>query len=276
MAWRVARSLLTLREECNQRWPDRSKVSDGTIGDPAHATRTSDHNAWVIDPSGVGVVRALDITAKGIDAPAYAEHVRQLGASGDRRLNPSGYVIWDRRIASSSKGWGWRAYSGKNPHTQHCHVSVTTVQAGYDDGGPWGVLDLGRKDDDDMPLTDDDLARIAQKVWTRDIKTDGGAVRSAEAILAGLNRGELVGGLVDALLDLPIDRSDLGAGPTSLRQVLRWSDRNTDRLARTIEAAAVAASNAPENVGEAVRKAVADAVRESYDATLTPKQGGQS
>lgn len=129
--------------------------------------------------------------------------------------------------------------------------------------------------EEDMPLTDDDLARIAQKVWTRDIKTTGGAVRSAEAILAGVDRRELVDAVLGALLDTPIDRADLGSSPTSLRQVLRWSDRNTDRLARTIEAAAVAAADAPQNVGEAVRKAVADAVRESYDATLTPKQGGQ-
>ena len=57
MAWRLARSLETLRAQINALSPNRSKASDGTIGDAAHSARTSDHN-----PDGGGVVRALDLT----------------------------------------------------------------------------------------------------------------------------------------------------------------------------------------------------------------------
>lgn len=42
MPWTLARSLDQLRGEINRRWPDRSKVSDGTLGDRAHAARKSD------------------------------------------------------------------------------------------------------------------------------------------------------------------------------------------------------------------------------------------
>jgi hypothetical protein len=31
----------------------------------------------------------------------------------------------------------WRAYSGKNPHTQHVHVSVKHGATYYDDQTPW-------------------------------------------------------------------------------------------------------------------------------------------
>lgn len=141
MAWRLAHSLAILKAEVDARWPDRSTVSDGTIGDAAHASRDSDHNPWVIDDHGDGVVRARDVTADGIDPDWYAEHLRQLGASGDRRLNPDGYVIWNRRIASAghAPAWQWHPYTGSNQHTHHVHLSVTTVQAGYDSGAPWGI-----------------------------------------------------------------------------------------------------------------------------------------
>src|SRR5688500_3284745 len=59
--WRVAKSLLTLRDEVNQAAPQRSKASDGTIGDAAHCRRQSDHNPWVRD-GNIGVVTAMDIT----------------------------------------------------------------------------------------------------------------------------------------------------------------------------------------------------------------------
>ena len=59
MTWRLARSLETLRAQINRIAPNRSKVSDGTIGDAKHASRSSDHNPWAKD-GGVG-----DITLTG-------------------------------------------------------------------------------------------------------------------------------------------------------------------------------------------------------------------
>ena len=82
IAWRVARSLVRLIDQCNAAWPNRSKVSDGTIGDAAHATRASDHNPWY----GPGIVTAADIThdpAHGADMHKLAA---SLVASRDRRI----------------------------------------------------------------------------------------------------------------------------------------------------------------------------------------------
>lgn len=115
--WHVARSLEVLRQQLNEHAPNRSKVSDGGIGDEAHATRDSDHNAWYRN-----TVTARDFThdpAHGLDG---AWLVSVLVASGDRRLK---YIIWSRKIWYPGKGW--RAYSGVNAHTHHVHVSVVAT-----------------------------------------------------------------------------------------------------------------------------------------------------
>lgn len=143
MAWRSAHAIDELRKEINARWPNRSKASDGTIGDAAHASRSSDHNPWV-KVNGVGVVRAIDITADGIDPDAYAEHLRALGKAGDPRIVPGGYVIWNKRIASERDGWKWRRYTGSNGHTRHIHLSLSTRPAGFDSRASWGINGVGR------------------------------------------------------------------------------------------------------------------------------------
>lgn len=139
-SWRVAKSLLALQRQVNTKAPRRSKASDGTIGDAAHATRSSDHNPWVVD-GGTGVVTALDIThdpANGCDAGALAESIR---AGQDSRVK---YVIWNRRIANSSPidgaaAWSWRPYSGTNPHTKHVHISVLAKKSAYDSEAAWPI-----------------------------------------------------------------------------------------------------------------------------------------
>lgn len=127
MSWRLAKSLEKLRAQIDAAHPDRSKKSDGTIGDAAHAATRSDHN-----PDSGGVVRALDITDdpdNGVSAEWLAEVLR---ASKDSRIS---YLISNRRIASSYSvpghaAWTWRPYSGINAHTSHVHVSVVAGKPG--------------------------------------------------------------------------------------------------------------------------------------------------
>lgn len=160
MAWRVAYALNDLLAEINRAAPSRSKVSDGSIGDAAHASRSSDHNPWV-QRGGQGIVRARDFThdpAGGMDAGVLAHRLQQLGASGDARLQGGGYVIWKRRSCSAKSGWEWRAYSGSNPHTAHVHVSVSQIPDAFDRRGSWGVADkplVNTPDIPDSPKEDD-------------------------------------------------------------------------------------------------------------------------
>ena len=138
MTWRVARCLDILLTEINTLAPNRSKVSDGSIGDAAHATRDSDHNPWVT-LLGTGIVTARDFThdpADGLDCNDLAAHLVRMGRDGDPRVK---YVIWNRRIISTSWDFSqWRTYSGSNPHDKHLHLSVSPDPDVFDRTGSWG------------------------------------------------------------------------------------------------------------------------------------------
>lgn len=126
---RLAKSLVKLRDQINALAPNRSKSSDGWIGDPAHAARKSEHN-----PNSAGVVRALDVThdpRNGVDAGTLADAIRK---SGDPRVY---YVISNGRIANS--GAPWRKYTGSNGHYHHFHVSVSADSRLYDSDKPWAL-----------------------------------------------------------------------------------------------------------------------------------------
>jgi peptidoglycan hydrolase-like protein with peptidoglycan-binding domain len=117
--WYASPSLVKLRKEVDARWPARSRISDGVIGDARHAARTGSHNP--VGASGGpkvgtrGAVHAIDITSSGIDVDAFLSAV-----VGDPRV---WYVIHDRRIWSRTTGWAPRAHTGE-PHTTHIHVNL--------------------------------------------------------------------------------------------------------------------------------------------------------
>lgn len=130
---RLANCLVTLRDQIDARWPNRSKSSDGWIGDTAHQGRVSDHN-----PDAAGVVTAIDIThdpAGGFDSYAFAELLRN---KRDRRIE---YVISNHRIfyASGAMPWQWQNYTGESPHTEHVHISCQPSASIYDDASPWDI-----------------------------------------------------------------------------------------------------------------------------------------
>lgn len=141
MAWRLAKSIKTLLDQVNAEDPHRRKDGDGGIGDAAHASRSSDHNPYIV-VKGQGVVRAYDFThapETGFDAYAFAE---MLLKNKDPRVR---YVISNRKIAAGKSGpdaWKWRPYSGKNPHNHHTHVSVTELEAEFDNPKSWNLSGL--------------------------------------------------------------------------------------------------------------------------------------
>ncbi len=144
MAWRVARSLDVLLGQINTRFPQRSKASDGSIGDRAHAATKSEHN-----PDHLGIVRARDFThdpAHGVDIDRLSD---ELAASRDPRIR---YIIANALILDSRPGnrpWQWVKYAGSNPHTKHLHLSVV-ADARADDPRPWDLPMLRPEGDDDM------------------------------------------------------------------------------------------------------------------------------
>ena len=137
MSYRLARSLVRMREQFNHHSSQRNKASDGWIGDARHAASTSDHNPWVRD-GALGVVTALDIThdpKNRVDTYAIAEHMR---TQKDPRVK---YVISNKRIFSSTTApWTWRNYTGSNPHSSHFHVSVNSSKHHYDDERDWNLF----------------------------------------------------------------------------------------------------------------------------------------
>lgn len=136
MAWRLAHGLEKLRSQVNAQWTNRSKDSDGSIGDEHHSARASDHN-----PDGAGVVHAIDIThdpKSGFDSYAFADLLLK---KQDRRLK---YVISNRRIGAGPAGPSpgvWRKYTGINPHDHHCHVSIMSGPLA-DDTADWSIDSL--------------------------------------------------------------------------------------------------------------------------------------
>lgn len=126
--WTAAPAVKAALAEATRRWPDRDRSADGTIGDVAHSSRTSDHN-----PDDRGVVLAFDLTCDldaGCDAHAL---VRAAVARRDPRIKyaiSQGH-IWSKKRADE----GWRTYTGSNPHRKHAHVSVD--RAFEDDMSEW-------------------------------------------------------------------------------------------------------------------------------------------
>lgn len=122
MSWSLAPALRVLRDQINTTWPDRNKVSDGTIASRQHSINNpySDH-----EPDADDIVTATDITHDPVGGPDMFTFTEALRRSRDSRIK---YVIFDRRMFSSYWARGiapytWRTYSGSNPHTKHAHIS---------------------------------------------------------------------------------------------------------------------------------------------------------
>lgn len=123
MTYVIPPLLHVIRREADLIAPTRSHASDGTIGDPAHQHRTSDHN-----PDARGIVHAIDLThdpQHGFDARAEGEALRRRCYDGtERRVK---YLVsYDGKrdiIASPVMGWAWRRHRGTD-HRTHLHISI--------------------------------------------------------------------------------------------------------------------------------------------------------
>ncbi len=111
MAWRMNNAFAPLNKELRIRFPN---IVIYGIGDEDHRDEPSDHN-----PNQYGRVNAQDYMLRNgfdhADAVWLCSWLIQ-----DSRTK---YVIFNRRIWEDD-GKGWRAYTRKNPHTDHVHHSL--------------------------------------------------------------------------------------------------------------------------------------------------------
>lgn len=118
------------------------------IGDDAHKLEVSGHNeddtagvrAEDQDADTIPEHRAIDVMIgsrfTSADAKALFDDLRS-NADNQKRLL---YVIFDRHIASASRGWTVRPFEG-DPHTDHVHVSGEADADEVVD--PWTLSDWG-------------------------------------------------------------------------------------------------------------------------------------
>lgn len=152
VSWVLVPCLAALRAEFDQLAPDRDRRSDGSVGDPAHAATSSDHNPDETgrtpfeDADNINEVHAIDVDddldpwRPDLMEQAVQRIVARHRSGFDDRLQN---VIYRRRIWSRTWGWTEQPYTGTSPHDGHAHFSSRYASGSEADTNPWGVATLG-------------------------------------------------------------------------------------------------------------------------------------
>lgn len=130
--------------------PNRSKTSDGSIGDTAHQNSVSDHNpdetgaVPIHDADSTNEVHAIDVDKDLNESDITMEKVVQFLLSrcrsgAEKRLR---YIIFNRRIWSASSDWVTKTYTGSSPHTEHAHFSFSYVSSLEASTAPWKLEEI--------------------------------------------------------------------------------------------------------------------------------------
>ncbi len=232
----LAPALVALFEQADRGWPRRSRISDGTIGDQAHASRTSDHNPK--RPNPPGWVDAGDLTEDHTRGPSLPRLWSHLISKRDPRVK---YLIYEGRIVKSyvdlagRPAWVPQPYNGPNAHAHHLHVSVTP--AGRHDTSPWFPPSPFINTEDDMTPEEHKALFDVRDMLAG--ATAYGFPGFAEMFVAGTRPGETGGGGIVAMLRSLViaSRADKVNETEVARQVV--AALGTTELARAIADAGI-------------------------------------
>ena len=160
-SWVLVPCLVQGRSEFNAVEPNRDKGADGSIGDTAHADRSSDHNPDETgatpseDSDRINEVHALDIDSSGPwpdgkggqeggwfdrKIKAIVADQRELWLSADDKCWLQN-IIWRGKVYSLSNDWKPVPHTGADGHFDHAHFSARYITSCENDTRPWGVLE---------------------------------------------------------------------------------------------------------------------------------------
>lgn len=160
--WVVVPCLDEGRDQLDDRFPNRAKLEEGSIGDRAHQLEVSSHNpddesgvrSEHNDGDGIHEVRARDFDKNlNDDKGVVMEDVVQLWVKLARQgtLWWVRYIIFNGRIWHKRDGYVTRRYTGSNKHTGHAHVNSNfTAEADSVTGTNWQLAGLTK---DSVPPT---------------------------------------------------------------------------------------------------------------------------
>ena len=138
--WRAARSTIVLRQQIEDRFPNKSRHRDGIIGGLEYCPGLSDHCPNIIE-NDTGVIAAIDITHDPKNGCDMGPIVHSISMSMDARIK---YIIYDGQICRAYRyegapAWSWQKYAGKNRHLHHAHFSVQHSKRDYDSVRQWEI-----------------------------------------------------------------------------------------------------------------------------------------
>ena len=164
--WTLAHNLVVRMNAAKTCYPG---IVIGEIGDTAHQAEQSDHN-----PDARAIVHAIDFMTPAGTPHAVAILAWLLSSPADLEYVIHNHVIYARY---QKPPWTGTPYTGSDPHTNHIHASGkhgtvgknAATGTGYDTaaeamtpaGSPCTM-------EDEMPLTDADINKIATAVWGLD------------------------------------------------------------------------------------------------------------
>jgi hypothetical protein len=219
-SYRLCKALARLREQINAAYPNRDKESDGWIGDAAHASRNSDHNPWVIDAKGLGVVTATD-TDEDLSPGIHSIEsiISAIRKSRDPRVK---YIIYERRITKQGSDLQvWVPYHGINPHEHHAHISVKSDPRFYDDDHDWNI---GSAVDASPTVSKPQDAKSENKVVEAPAASNGKSATAQPPILSRGSKGRDV-----AIVQTALVKAGYQMDPDGM------FGENTDRAVRSFQ-----------------------------------------